>query len=1247
MRFFLRAGTALLFCLCLLLGGGAFAQPAPQAGRVTGRAQWDDRFLYLAFQVDDPNLAGTNMQPLSRPFEDDSVAVYLQVGQARPQRPDAGTHIMIVSAAGGFTLLRGQDNGTTAPRALRDLIFAKYAVTLQGTLNRADDRDQRFTVEMAIPWETILPEGTKPAANMTLGYNVVARARDGGLTSLAQGITSESETLSPARWTRLTLLGENAAPPPAGEGRFATRIAAPPVPVIDGVLRAAEWPETTLYTFAAPEKAAPAIAVTPVTTPPPKVTAVVPIPTDKPLAVERLLMARYALQFQGDPRRLTAFRGVRTAQGRFLLSDQPAFGAGPWFSSDRPGWHRSALAEMRRIGVDVALAVAGGPDGDGAAADEKALLVMVSALREMAAENLPAPQIALWLDTEALVPAGAPKPDLRTAEGRTLLYRAVRRYLQLVPPELRARVQLPPSAGGLSAFPIFLSTASGFAGIDAGFVDELRSRYATDFGGDTTLIFAGGRDFAASGAPLAAFLPVDAPGKGGGAISTYVVQPGFDNAGTGRKPAVLRPRGNGEVYRTAWEAALAAKPSWIVIDSWNDWARGTEVAASRQYGSRYADQTRIWALQFNGLQGRDIKWLGHNAPRRIRPGQIVTLDVLLQNAGATPLRPSTEVERVASAAPPGAKSAPVPPKPTPGGAALAYRWLQNGRVVAEGPLRLPLGRSLFPTQVARLPVGLAAARLVEERIDEKTTIPRLRPLPPGEYTVQVDMTETGEDNKPIWFGENGDTPLSFAVTVTPEAVEGVAFEGTSLPALLQAGETYPVAVRLRWLGDAPLAADAAVLVWQLVSPDGTEAVASGSFPLGQPLPPGQMVTLRGPLRLTDSGGSTLPPAYPEQSRRPGDPSRSPGAEPAAGYRLRWLLARTQTTEAIPGVYAERVALYPEGDAALLLADPKASVEMDAEALTEREVTVVNRSQTRWSRGEFVVGYHWFYPDGVEAVWKGLLSAPLPRDVEPGKSVKVRVPVRAPERDGEYVLAFDLARGADNYLSTRPLTRVGDLGLAFVRVRGGRLQFVDLGSLYNVDGVAPEEAPGDGDLDGKGATFPAESFPPDRFGLVTPGPETGKKRNPGPPPAYPSGYYADVSPIARLISFRYGAQAEGAKNAVSCAGQVIPVEHGRYVGLHLAAAATGGRDRTLPLVLRYRDNTTETVTRSIADWNRAPSEREAIAVLTRRKRTPAGDVGGVTCALRHVIVPVSVGKELVSITLPNDPAVKIFALTLER
>jgi hypothetical protein len=329
----------LLFYLCAVIcAAAAAAAPAPgagqtaaqQSGTVAGRASWDANYLYLAFQIDDANLQGTNSAPLSQPQQDDSVAVYLQMGQGeqRPASSNANTHAMIVSAAGGFTFLSGTGpNGALAPRPLTDLLKlrgVKYAVTLQGTLNRTDDRDQRFTVEMAIPWD-LIGLSAPPQAGLTLGYNVVARSRgDSPATALAapgasNSAATEADIADPRKWTTLTLQESSGAPTPgAATGRVAVRTSPEVAPLINGVLQAGEWPDRSLFAFRAPDKtplrAGPAVVTGPENGAAPPVN-LPRLDLSRPLgdALERLIFARYVLALQGDPRKPTAFRGVRAA----------------------------------------------------------------------------------------------------------------------------------------------------------------------------------------------------------------------------------------------------------------------------------------------------------------------------------------------------------------------------------------------------------------------------------------------------------------------------------------------------------------------------------------------------------------------------------------------------------------------------------------------------------------------------------------------------------------------------------------------------------------------------------------------------------------------------------------------------------------------------------------------------------------------------------------------------------------------
>ncbi|MBC8104249.1 MAG: hypothetical protein H7Z41_16865 [Cytophagales bacterium] len=1210
---------------------------------VSGRVTWDEDYLYLALQTSDGDVIGTNTAPLSKPQEDDSVAVYLQVGDQKTDTPNANTNAMLVSAAGGFTFIQGDPAKKTF--VLRPLFTIKYAVTVQGTLNRRDDRDNGHTVEMAVPLQALGLDGKTLKAGTVVGINIVSRAREGkpSFTAFSPGVRNEGDLANPSKWTRLVFVNPDGSGggDALGEGvlvapRVNNKLPTPLPPLIDGVYRAGEWPAASRFAFTAAGDASARQDVAVGQTPTPSQNAANAILARQeaardaaapalPLAggltgLERLVLARYSLAYQGDRRKPLPQRGVLSEAGRFLLRDEPATGAGPWFTADRVGWHRAQLVEMRRSGIDVALTEIGGPNGPNDASDEKALLVLVSALREIVSERVPAPQLALYIDTNALVKEGA-KMDLSQPEGRLALYNAIRRWMLIVTPDLRARVTFAPPVPGAAtaAYPIFLSDGAAFTGLEnTTWEDDLRSRFAGEFGAQAfgaTLLFAGGAHFSAPGAAgsLAAVFPTGTSGPGTGAIKTFVVQPGYDKAG-----APLVSRKEGATYRAAWEAAIAAQPTWTILDSWNDYTRGTEVAPSRQYGARYQDETRIYTVQLGGLRKLDLRWLNHDAPRRMRPGDIVQTDVTVQNSGTTVLRPRD-------------------------GVVLAYRWKQNGKIVAESPIRIPLPAPLLPTQTTRLSLGLGAVRLTPDG--------RLDALPPGDYTVEIDMaTQSEEGRTAAYFADDGDTPLTIPITITPEVAESVQFDSTTTTRLLQSGGTYATKVRVRWTGTQPLPLGSATLLYQFQSSDGSTTYGTGTVAINSPLIPGQWVSLSAPLQVVDNSGQPLSAANPE--------NRANGAA-TGSYRLRWLVTRTGSVETVPGEYVERVAVYPGDEEARFITPLRVPERMEAGALVPITVTVANQGVSDWPKGNFAVGYHWYYPDGIEAQWRSPVTITIDRALKPGASAKVTIPVRTPDRDGEYVLSFDVLKVPGTYLSTLPVSRTADVGLTRVRMTGGRLTFVDITKLFDVDAVASESAPGDGDLDGAGNVFPAESFPPDRFGLAAPTQQSPFPRRPNERrakpkslkweeiPAYPSSYYDDASPTARLVSFRYGSDSEGDKNAVRCEGQTVRVPRSGYVGVHLAATATGGAARPMTLILRYRDGTTQNVKRAVGDWHTpAFPSGDPVALQVHRSRSKNGDKSA-ECLIRHAIFPATVTKDLVSITLPQDAALKVFAITLEK
>jgi Carbohydrate family 9 binding domain-like len=1079
--------------LALLLPGAVLAQtpsrPTPQA---EARFTYDNNYLYATFQVDDAQLLGVHQEPMAKGIEDDDgVGLYLKVGN-EPLRA------MQVSVAGGFAFL---ENGIPKP-----LFTIKYGVTRQGTLNRLDDTDRGYTVELAIPWTALGVDG-KAAATTKIAYAATVRKK--GVAEAA--IFPEGGTLDkPESFGMLTLQASATAP------------------FIDGEQKIGEWPGVALR-FPVPTApiAGGTATVVPVSVDSSPLTAP-PLPRDG--VRERRLFARLSLAYQGDTTKITfPPQGVIGAAGTFVPTDQPANGFGPWYSADRVGWARTELTQLRRAGVEVALTQLGSPDVVTGPLEEKALTVLVAACREMQQERQATPLLGLWLDRSQV------KGDL---------YLAVRRWFALVPPELRATVRV----GGVSVYPVFLSDSSDLPP-DA--IEALRQKFAAEFGG------------LAQGVSLGIGLPFT------------TVTPG------GQEPFVARR--NGETYATSWESARKSGEPWVVLDSWNDFTRATELAPSRQYGDFYVELTRRLATVPDTTKPALLQFGALDLPRRLASGTLTALPIGLTNIGGKAITLDDSIQ-------------------------VGYRWFQDGKPIAEGPVRVPLRESILPGFGTTVTLGIA------------TILADGKPLPAGSYELRLELLLPGER-----------TGISVPVRVEEKLEDTVQIASTTLTPLLRAGGKFPATVHLRWLGKEALPPGEAQLLYQVLTADGKEVLSSGATPVGESLKPGTWADLPAVVELIGKDGVPLEPAYPERRLESAD-------ERKTGYRIRWALARTSSTTPVQGVYEERVALYPgEDDARIILAaDATLPSSVEAEKTISVRVTLINRGLKRWNKGKVAVTGRWFQADGLRVnQGRAILNAFIDREVAPGEAIDVTAEIAVPERPGRYVLALFALRPPEVIFPMHPISRTGDMLQVPVTVTGGRQVPLDLTAQFDTDGVASEQRSRDGDLDGTGLTLPAEWFPSDHYGL-----NQGNL-------LYPSGYSADISSVAaRSIVFRYGVTTDGVKNVIACNGQTLAVPKEKFFAIHMAATVTGGSERNLSVVLRYKDGTTETRTRVLRDIATPAGADDAVAFMTPRQRHAELDQAGVL-TVRHIIFPVPVAKELVSVTLPSDPKVKLFAVTLER
>lgn len=173
---------------------------------------------------------------------------------------------------------------------------------------------------------------------------------------------------------------------------------------------------------------------------------------------------------------------------------------------------------------------------------------------------------------------------------------------------------------------------------------------------------------------------------------------------------------------------------------------------------------------------------------------------------------------------------------------------------------------------------------------------------------------------------------------------------------------------------------------------------------------------------------------------------------------------------------------------------------------------------------------------------------------------------------------------------------------------------DLGGQYDVDGATTADAKHQGNLDGKGWSFPAEQLPA-----------------PGPRPVDDA-------------TFTVPDTGGTARNSLTARGQRLHLTPGRYRSLEVLATAVNG-DQRLTLTTAYADGTTTAAELSVTDWA-APSarfgERTAVTATTRYRTDGTAD--GRTVRIWRLTVPLDASREATSLVLSANADVKLFALS---
>ncbi len=132
-------------------------RPAPRF-QTRAKMAWDDEAFYVAAELEEPDVWGTLTERDSVIFRDNDFEVFID--------PDGDTQAyyeLEVNALGtpwDLLLLKPYRDGGPAINAW-DIARLQVGVDVQGTLNKPDDRDRGWSVELALPW-TSLKEAASP-----------------------------------------------------------------------------------------------------------------------------------------------------------------------------------------------------------------------------------------------------------------------------------------------------------------------------------------------------------------------------------------------------------------------------------------------------------------------------------------------------------------------------------------------------------------------------------------------------------------------------------------------------------------------------------------------------------------------------------------------------------------------------------------------------------------------------------------------------------------------------------------------------------------------------------------------------------------------------------------------------------------------------------------------------------------------------------------------------------------------------
>jgi hypothetical protein len=135
------------------------AKPKPRF-RTRAKMLWDNQFLYIAAELEEPHVWGTLTKHDSVIFQDPDFEVFID--------PDGDSHeyyefeMNALNTGWDLYLPKPYKDGGKADDGW-EIPGLKTAVHVRGTLNNPSDRDEGWSVEIAFPWSVLAAKANRPA----------------------------------------------------------------------------------------------------------------------------------------------------------------------------------------------------------------------------------------------------------------------------------------------------------------------------------------------------------------------------------------------------------------------------------------------------------------------------------------------------------------------------------------------------------------------------------------------------------------------------------------------------------------------------------------------------------------------------------------------------------------------------------------------------------------------------------------------------------------------------------------------------------------------------------------------------------------------------------------------------------------------------------------------------------------------------------------------------------------------------